>query len=103
MESRFAHLLSPGRIGALEIRNRILMCPMGDNLANDDVLAWVVETFADATERAARAGFDGVEVHAGHGYLIDDFLSPASNRRDDRWGGSVENRARLLCDVLRAA
>jgi 2,4-dienoyl-CoA reductase (NADPH2) len=44
-----------------------------------------------------------VEVHAGHGYLIDDFLSPASNRRDDRWGGSIENRARLLCEVLRAA
>jgi 2,4-dienoyl-CoA reductase (NADPH2) len=41
-------------------------------------------------------------VHAGHGYLIDDFLSPASNARDDRWGGSVENRARLLCEVLRA-
>jgi 2,4-dienoyl-CoA reductase (NADPH2) len=235
MASRFAHLMSPGRIGALEIRNRILMCPMGDCLANsdgsvserqiayyeararggaglllvgsvsvaypagsygasqtalssddflpglqrltdrahdhgariaaqlvhdgqrslldiargravlcaspptrvvpdrlsrmvtaaevaamtapfsqptskfaahlatEDDLAWVVERFADATERGARAGFDGVEVHAGHGYLIDDFLSPASNRRDDRWGGSVENRARLLCEVVRAA
>jgi 2,4-dienoyl-CoA reductase (NADPH2) len=235
MDSRFAHLMSPGRIGALEIRNRILMCPMGDCLADvdgtvserqlayyeararggaglllvgsvsvaypsgsygarqtalsgdaflpglrrlttrvhdhgariaaqlvhdgqrslldiaqgravlcasppmrvvsdrlsrmvtadeiaamtapfteptakfaahvatDDDLAWVVATFADATERAARAGFDGVEVHAGHGYLIDDFLSPASNHRDDRWGGSIENRARLLCEVVRAA
>ena len=235
MESRFAHLMSPGRIGGLEIRNRILMCPMGDCLANDDGsvsdrqiayyeararggaglllvgstsvaypagsygarqtalstdaflpglerltarvhahgariaaqlvhdgqrslldiaqgravlcasppgrvktdrlsrmvtaeegaamtapfrqpttkfeaqvatdddLAWVINAFADATERAARAGFDGVEVHAGHGYLIDDFLSPASNRRDDHWGGSLENRARLLCEVIAAA
>ena len=232
--SRFAHLLSPGRIGALEVRNRILMCPMGDCLAeadgsvserqiayyaararggaglllvgsasiaypsgsygarqtalsHDDYLpglrrltdrvhehgariaaqlvhdgqrslldiaqgravlcasppqrmrpdrlsamvtadeitamtapftqpttkvaarvataddlAWVVETFAEATDRARRAGFDAVEVHAGHGYLIDDFLSPASNQRDDEWGGPIERRARLLVDVLRA-
>jgi 2,4-dienoyl-CoA reductase (NADPH2) len=235
MGSRFAHLMAPGRIGALEIRNRILMCPMGDclagadghvsdrqvayyeararggaglllvgsvsvaypagsygesqtalsrddflpglrrlttrvhdhgariaaqlvhdgqrslldiaegravlcaspptrsnpdrlsrmvtaeeiaamtapfnrpttkfaaHVATDEDLAAVIETFAEAAERAVRAGFDGVEVHAGHGYLIDDFLSPASNRRDDRWGGPVENRARLLREVVRAA
>ena len=73
------------------------------HVATDDDLAGVVAAFADATDRAARAGFDGVEVHAGHGYLIDDFLSPASNRRTDQWGGSVEHRARLLCEVVRAA
>jgi 2,4-dienoyl-CoA reductase-like NADH-dependent reductase (Old Yellow Enzyme family)/thioredoxin reductase len=235
MESRFAHLMSPGRIGGLEIRNRVLMCPMGDclaetdgavsdrqiayyeararggaglllvgsasvayptgsygarqtalstdaflpglkrltdrvhhhgariaaqlvhdgqrslldieqgrpvlcasppervssdrlsrmvtaseaaamsapfrqptsqvaaHVADDDDLARVIDAFAQATARAVHAGFDGVEVHAGHGYLIDDFLSPATNQRDDRWGGSLENRARLLCEVLRAA
>ncbi len=70
--------------------------------ATEADLEWVVAVFALAAARARRAGFDGVEIHAGHGYLIDDFLSPASNARDDRWGGSVENRARLLCDVIRA-
>lgn len=71
-------------------------------VATPDDLAKVVDTFAEAADRAARAGFDGVEVHAGHGYLIDDFLSPASNHRDDEWGGPVERRARLLVDVLHA-
>jgi len=62
----------------------------------------VVEWFAAAAERCVRAGFDGIELHAGHGYLIDWFLSPAKNHRTDEWGGSLENRARLLCEVIRA-
>ena len=71
-------------------------------VATADDLAMVVAQFAEAASRAERAGFDAVEIHAGHGYLIDAFLSPATNTRDDEWGGSVEHRARLLCDVLRA-
>jgi 2,4-dienoyl-CoA reductase-like NADH-dependent reductase (Old Yellow Enzyme family) len=62
----------------------------------------LVEQFADAALRARRAGFDGVEVHAAHGYIIASFLSPAANRREDEYGGSAENRSRLLCDVIRA-
>jgi 2,4-dienoyl-CoA reductase-like NADH-dependent reductase (Old Yellow Enzyme family) len=61
-----------------------------------------VERFATTARLAERAGFDGVEVHAAHGYLISQFLSPLVNRREDQWGGSLENRARLLLDVTRA-
>jgi 2,4-dienoyl-CoA reductase (NADPH2) len=63
----------------------------------------VIDDFASAAERAQRAGFDAVEFHAAHGYLLAEFLSGAWNQRDDEYGGSLENRARLLCDVLRAA
>ncbi len=65
-------------------------------------LAWVVDRFTDAGARVRDAGLDGIEIHAGHGYLIDTFLSPAWNRRTDQYGGTVENRARLLVDVVQA-
>ena len=61
-----------------------------------------VERFAVAAARAEMAGFDGVEIHGAHGYLLSQFLSPLVNRRTDRWGGSLENRARMLLDVVRA-
>src|SRR5258708_9807062 len=61
-----------------------------------------VERFATAAGLAERAGFDGVEVHAAHGYLLSQFLSPLVNRRTDDWGGPLENRARLLLDVVSA-
>ena len=61
-----------------------------------------VERFAVTAARAEQAGFDGVEVHAAHGYLLSQFLSPLVNRRTDEWGGSLEKRARLLLDVVRA-
>lgn len=63
----------------------------------------VVAEFADAVVRARRAGFDAVEIHGAHGYLISSFLSRAWNLREDEYGGSIENRARLLCEVLRAS
>ena len=59
----------------------------------------VIMAFVQAAERAARIGFDVVELHAGHGYLLHQFLSPLSNQRDDRWGGGAENRARLLLAI----
>ncbi|VTU22788.1 NADPH dehydrogenase [Variovorax sp. PBS-H4] len=59
----------------------------------------VIQRFVDATVRAEKAGFDAVELHFGHGYLIASFLSPNSNHRDDEWGGSLEGRMRLALQV----
>ncbi|MFN2377357.1 MAG: NADH:flavin oxidoreductase [Candidatus Binatia bacterium] len=69
---------------------------------NGDDLAATVEDFAAATARARRAGFDAVEVHLGHGYLLSQFLSPATNRRRDRYGGSLEGRLRFPLEVVAA-
>jgi 2,4-dienoyl-CoA reductase-like NADH-dependent reductase (Old Yellow Enzyme family) len=62
----------------------------------------VIRAFATATERALEAGFDLVELHAAHGYLLHEFLSPLSNRRGDQYGGGFENRIRLLVEVVDA-
>ncbi len=63
-------------------------------------IAELVGLFAAAAERAVRAGADGLEIHGGHGYLISSFLSPVTNRREDEYGGSRENRARLLMQIV---
>jgi 2,4-dienoyl-CoA reductase-like NADH-dependent reductase (Old Yellow Enzyme family) len=65
-------------------------------------IAATVQAFADATRRAVAAGFDTVEIHGAHGYLIHEFLSPLSNQRDDEYGGSFENRARFALEVVDA-
>jgi 2,4-dienoyl-CoA reductase (NADPH2) len=70
--------------------------------ATHDDIAGLVAGFAEAGERAKRAGFDAVEIHSAHGYILSGFLSSAWNLRDDEYGGPLENRARLLCEVLRA-
>lgn len=65
-------------------------------------IAELVEHFARSAANAAAGGFDGIEVHGAHGYLIHEFLSPKSNKRTDRWGGSLENRMRFVVEVLGA-
>lgn len=65
-------------------------------------IAELIQRFATTAQLAEQAGFNGVQIHAAHGYLLSQFLSPLSNQRTDRWGGSVENRARLLVEVVKA-
>ncbi|MFO0585243.1 MAG: NADH:flavin oxidoreductase/NADH oxidase [Anaeromyxobacter sp.] len=65
-------------------------------------IAAVIRAFADAAGRAREAGFKVAEVHAAHGYLLHQFLSPLANQRTDRWGGSHENRTRLVREVVSA-
>jgi len=67
-----------------------------------DELAALKARFVDATERANRLGFDSIEVHSAHGYLLHQFLSPISNRRDDAYGGGLENRMRFPLEVFAA-
>ncbi|WKW50192.1 NADH:flavin oxidoreductase/NADH oxidase [Rhodomicrobium lacus] len=66
---------------------------------SEEGIAHVIAAFEDATRRALKAGFKVIEIHAAHGYLLHEFLSPLSNHRTDQWGGSFENRARLTLTV----
>ncbi|MBS7619104.1 NADH:flavin oxidoreductase [Candidatus Bathyarchaeota archaeon] len=73
----------------------------GRELSSEEIWG-IIEAFGDAAERALEAGFDGVQIHGAHGYLISEFLSPRLNRRSDEWGGSLRNRMRLLIEVYEA-
>ena len=73
----------------------------GRELSSEEIWG-IIEAFSNAAERALEAGFDGVQIHGAHGYLISEFLSPRLNRRSDEWGGSLQNRMRLLVEVYEA-
>lgn len=78
---------------------------VGGNISSElthDEIEVIISAFADATRRAIEAGFDGVEIHGAHGFLLQDFFSPLANRRDDQWGGSVESRLRFPLSVVDA-
>ena len=79
----------------------LLPGPAPRPMTEEEILR-AVERFASAARRAQAAGFDGVEVHAAHYYLLSEFLSPFTNRRTDAWGGSQEGRARLALETIRA-
>jgi 2,4-dienoyl-CoA reductase-like NADH-dependent reductase (Old Yellow Enzyme family)/thioredoxin reductase len=99
---RISMMVTPDEIAAMMSPFTQPTSKVEYKVADEADIAQVIEQFVDAAERCIRAGFDGIELHGGHGYLLDEFLTPAMNTRTDGWGGSVENRARLLCDVLRA-
>ncbi|HEY6106015.1 MAG TPA: NADH:flavin oxidoreductase/NADH oxidase, partial [Anaeromyxobacteraceae bacterium] len=97
--------MSPGRGGWRPLGPSPL--PFADGYpvpepAAEERLGAVVRAFAAAARRALAAGFRALEVHAAHGYLLHQFLSPLANRREDRWGGSFENRSRLAREVVAA-
>ncbi len=102
----------PVSASALPYRNRTTVrgedgqptrvsCPTPRALATEEI-ARVVDDYRRATVNAREAGFDAVEIHGAHGYLLHQFLSEESNHREDRYGGSIENRARFLLEVVDA-
>ena len=68
-----------------------------------DEIREIIEAFAEGTRRAQEAGFDGVQIHAAHGYLLSSFLSPRTNKREDQYGGSTENRTRIVKEIYQRA
>ncbi|NPE31829.1 NADH:flavin oxidoreductase, partial [Methanococcoides sp. SA1] len=69
-------------------------------MTEEDILN-TIENFAEAARRSKEAGFDGVQIHCAHGFLLSSFISPYTNRRTDKWGGSVENRARIVTEIVK--
>ena len=71
------------------------------NRLSDLEIEQIIERFVKNIERSRRMGFDGVQLHGAHGYLLSEFLSPAMNRRTDKWGGSTENRFRIVNEIIK--
>lgn len=85
--------------------------PIRDNLYNEDMphelseteIYQIINNFIFSIERAKKAGFDGVQLHLAHGYLLSSFLSPHMNKRTDKWGGSTENRFKIVSEIMKLA
>ena len=90
--------LSPSDV-ALDMGKYSAMFEKPRALSHDEIVETIARFVATA-QQAERAGFDGVEVHAAHGYLVSQFLSPLTNLRSDRWGGPLENRSRFLLEIV---
>ncbi|AVF76225.1 alkene reductase [Vibrio alginolyticus] len=98
---------TPVAASALAIRDELVHTPSGKQAytvpraLEVDEIASIVAAFKQGAENAKKAGFDGVEIHGANGYLIDNFLRDGSNLRTDEYGGSVENRARFLLEIVK--
>jgi 2,4-dienoyl-CoA reductase-like NADH-dependent reductase (Old Yellow Enzyme family)/thioredoxin reductase len=107
----FAQIYHAGRqtsqfcIGSQPVAPSPLACPMIQEIPRElsvDDIAGIVEQFGECARRVKEAGFDGLEIHGGHGYLIAQFMSLYSNKRTDSYGGSLQNRMRFPLDILAA-
>ncbi len=87
-------------IAPSQIKNKIYPNDIPLEATEEDIEN-IIEQFAQAAKRAQTAGFDGVQIHVAHGYLLSSFLSSYSNRRSDKWGGSLENRYRIADNIIR--
>lgn len=97
--------LHPDHVSASDIqleRNELNLKYNKPHPATDAEIAAIVSSFSHAAAYLEAAGFDGIQLNAAHGYLFAQFLSPRTNKRPDKYGGSLENRARLLPDVIHA-
>jgi N-ethylmaleimide reductase len=101
-----AHVLAPSAIPLPDQiwtdANGMQPYPVPREMSDADIAQSIAE-YANSAKLAMQAGFDGVELHAANGYLIDQFLNTASNQRNDRWGGTVENRIRFAVEVAKAS
>jgi N-ethylmaleimide reductase len=93
ISTEFKAMTADGKVAAYETPRAL----------ETEEIGGIVPTFRQAAENAMEAGFDGVEIHGANGYLLEQFLQSRSNQRTDRYGGSIENRARLLLEVTQAA
>jgi NADPH2 dehydrogenase len=105
----FLQLAHSGR--KCELKNEIPVAPTSIKFSDQfktpielskEQIANIVKDFKDSSLRALKAGFDGIEIHAAHGYLIHEFLSPITNKRKDDYGGNLQNRIRFLREILQS-
>jgi 2,4-dienoyl-CoA reductase-like NADH-dependent reductase (Old Yellow Enzyme family) len=99
-----AQINHAGKLASRQVTGRQPVAPSGDQDAAElkiEQIENLTELFAKASERAMKAGFDGVEIHGAHGFLLNQFYSPLTNRRNDKYGGSLENRIRFPLEVVK--
>ncbi|MDO4650340.1 MAG: NADH:flavin oxidoreductase, partial [Eubacteriales bacterium] len=70
------------------------------NKISEGMIQLAIRDFISATIRASKAGYDGVELHLAHGYFLSEMVSPHTNKRKDRWGGTTENRVRIVKEIM---